>query len=44
MKVANTIGGAAEAFIQACEAGPDYVCNCYNRLMYIERLLQSLMQ
>ena len=34
MEVNNTIGGASEAFVLACKAGPDYVCNCCNRLMY----------
>ena len=34
VEVTNTIGGASEAFVQACMAGPDYVCNCCNRLMY----------
>ena len=34
MEVTGTIGGASEAFVQACKAGPDYVCNCCNRLMY----------
>ena len=34
MEVANTIGSASEAFVQACKAGPDYVCDCCNRLMY----------
>ena len=34
MELTNMIGGASEAFVQACKAGPDYVCNCCNRLVY----------
>ena len=30
----GTIAGASDTFIQACTDGPDYVCNCCNRLMY----------
>ena len=28
------IAGTSNTFIQACKDGPDYVCNCCNRLMY----------
>lgn len=31
MEVCNTVDGASN---QLCKAGPDYVCNCCNRLMY----------
>ena len=30
----GTIAGVSDSFIQACKAGPDYVYNCCNRLMY----------
>ena len=30
----GTIPGASDTFMQACKDGPDYVCNCCNRLMY----------